>query len=212
VDDGSSDGTPEFLAAQRTAWPQFRWIRHPQNEGKGGAVRTGMLAGEGQRLLFADADGATPIDEESRLSAAIQQGADIAIGSRLLADGDAKRSRHWLRGLAGRVFAATARRLLRLPIRDTQCGFKMFRRDVAHRLFSCVEEPGFLFDLEVLARANRLGYRIAEVPIHWTEVPGGHLSLARVFPRILLDLWRLRQRLERNVTSAERATEDSGGT
>lgn len=197
VDDGSTDGTRALLEAQAAVWPQFRWIANPQNEGKGASVRTGVLACNGARLLFADADGATPIEEEERLSAAILSGADVAVGSRLKADAAAKQSRSWLRGLAGRLFAATARRLLRLPVQDTQCGFKMFRAEVGHRVFSQVREPRFLFDLEVLAVAHRLGYRIAEVPILWTEVGGGHLSLARVFPRILLDLWRLRQRLER---------------
>lgn len=195
VDDGSTDGTIAWLERLAADWPQLRWISHPQNEGKGAAVRTGILAARGEMLLFADADGATPIEEEGRLAAVFKSEADVAIGSRLLEDSGAKRSRHWLRGLAGLVFATVARRMLDLPVQDTQCGFKMFRREAGHRLFSQATEPRFLFDLEVLALAHRLGYRIVEVPIHWREVPGGHLHLAREFPRILVQLWRLRRRL-----------------
>ncbi len=125
----------------------------------------------------------------------VSPGADLAIGSRLAAASDARRSRTWLRGLAGRCFAAVARRMVRLAIRDTQCGFKMFRGEVGRKLFSAVQERGYLFDLELLALASRLGYKIAEVPVDWTEVPGGHLSLSRDLVRILVNLWHLRRRL-----------------
>jgi dolichyl-phosphate beta-glucosyltransferase len=195
VDDGSTDGLVALLSQAGCDWPQLRWLQHTQNQGKGAAVRTGMLAALGQRLLFADADGATPIEEEPQLSEAIQRGADLAIGSRLLAAADARRSRTWLRGLAGRGFAWLARTALHLSVRDTQCGFKMFRADVGQRLFSLLEEPGFFFDLELLARAERLGYRIAEVPVNWREVPGGHLHLARILPRVLAAVRRIRRRI-----------------
>jgi dolichyl-phosphate beta-glucosyltransferase len=195
VDDGSGDGLAGALDGLAAAWPQLCVIRHAQNQGKGAAVRTGMLAARGELLLFADADGATPIDEESRLAAAIGAGADLAVGSRLVAAAGMRRSRTWLRGLAGRLFAASARRLLRLSVRDTQCGFKMFRRDVGRRLFSMLREPRYLFDLEVLALACRLGYRTAEVAISWREVPGGKFKLSQQFPKVLVDLWRLWRRL-----------------
>ena len=193
VDDGSDDGLCEILGPGARDWPQLRWLRHEQNRGKGAAVRTGVLASQGELVLFADADGATPIEEQGKLAEAIRGGADIAVGSRLVAAAGVKRSR--TRGLAGRLFAAVAGRLLRIPVRDTQCGFKMFRGDAARRLFSLAREPRYLFDLEVLALATRLGYRIGEVPIRWQEMPGGHLRLVRDLPRILLDLWRLRRRL-----------------
>ncbi len=195
VDDGSSDGLESILERFAVGWPQLRWIRHAQNQGKGAAVCTGVGASCGRMVLFADADGATAIDEESHLAAAIAAGADLAIGSRLAAASDARRSRTWLRGLAGRCFAAVARRMVRLAIRDTQCGFKMFRGEVGRKLFSAVQERGYLFDLELLALASRLGYKIAEVPVDWTEVPGGHLSLSRDLVRILVNLWHLRRRL-----------------
>lgn len=201
VDDGSEDGLVPLLERSGADWPQLRWLRHPHNQGKGAAVRTGILAAEGRLLLFADADGATPIEEECRLAEAIRGGAGLAVGSRLVPAAGIERSRSPVRRLTGRLFAAVARRLLGLAVRDTQCGFKMFRRDVGRHLFSLAREPGYLFDLEVLALARRFGYEVAEVPIRWTEVPGGHLSLARELPRILLDLCRLGRRLRREPGS-----------
>jgi dolichyl-phosphate beta-glucosyltransferase len=199
VDDGSSDGLADLLGRPEHGWRQLRVIRHPENRGKGAAVRTGMLAACGDLLLFADADGATPIEEESRLAAAIAAGADVAVGSRLIAAPGAARSREWFRGLSGRAFAAVARLALRLPVRDTQCGFKMFRREAGQRLFSLSSETGYLFDLEILTLARQLGYRVVEVPVSWTEKPGGHFHPTRELPRVLAALWRLRKR--RNVTT-----------
>jgi len=199
VDDGSRDGLADVLASLAGGWPELSVMRHPVNRGKGAAVRTGMLAAEGSRLLFADADGATPIDQETKLSAAIEAGADLAVGSRLAAAADATRRRVWLRGLAGRTFARLARWCLGISVRDTQCGFKIFRRDVGRKLFSLGQESGYLFDLELLVTAHRLRYYVAEVPVDWVEVPGGHMSLMRELPKTLLGLWRLRRRLVRSV-------------
>jgi dolichyl-phosphate beta-glucosyltransferase len=199
VDDGSTDGLDCLLERVAAGWPQLRLLRHTHNLGKGAAVRSGMQAARGELLLFADADGATPIADEARLAEAIRQGADLAIGSRLLSGSETHRSRTLLRGLAGRLFASLARRTLRLEVRDTQCGFKMFRGDVGRRLFALVHESGYLFDLELLGLAQRLGYRTAEVSINWTEIPGGHFSLARAIPRVLIGLPRLRRRLQQDV-------------
>jgi len=194
VDDGSRDDTAAVVQNLACYWPQLRLLRHAHNEGKGAAVRSGMLAARGDLLLFADADGATPIDEHARLAAAIAQGADVAIGSRLAPDAAICRSRDWYRGLAGKVFALAARRLLRISALDTQCGFKMFHAAAGRRLFASLTETGYLFDLELLVLARQFGIRVVEVPIQWQEVPGGHLHPLRELPRILAGLWRLRRR------------------
>jgi dolichyl-phosphate beta-glucosyltransferase len=154
-----------------------------------------MLAARGRRLLFADADGATPINQEGPLSAAIAGGAQLAVGSRLLAAPGVSRTRVWHRALLGRVFAAVARRQFGLSVSDPQCGFKMFRREEGQRLFSLVRESGFLFDLELLVLAKRLGCTIVEVPINWLEVPGGHFRPARSVVQIFAEMRRLRWRL-----------------
>lgn len=195
VDDGSHDGLANLLAEISEGWPELRVIEHPRNLGKGAAVRTGMTAAEGETLLFADADGATPIGAESKLAEAIAEGADVAVGSRLVSAEGVSRQRTWIRGAAGRLFALIARRCLHIGVRDTQCGFKMFRRDAARQLFARSRESGYLFDLELLGWADRLEMRVAEVPIDWADVPGGHLSLVREVTRIFPGLIRLRRRL-----------------
>jgi dolichyl-phosphate beta-glucosyltransferase len=193
VDDGSRDGMAAVLQRSARDWPELRVVTHAENRGKGAAVRTGVLAAAGDLLLFADADGATPIDEHARLAVAIAAGADVAIGSRLLVGDGIRRARSRMRGVTGLLFSVVAKRLLRLPVRDTQCGFKMFRGEVGRRLFCLTSESRYLFDLELLAEAQRLGYRIVEVPINWHEVPGGHLHPLLELPRIMAGLWRLRR-------------------
>jgi dolichyl-phosphate beta-glucosyltransferase len=197
VDDGSSDHLLETLTLTCGDWPEFKFIRHPRNLGKGAAVRTGVQAARGDRILFADADGATPIDEERKLSVALAAGAELAIGSRLTADSQVVRRRTWGRAVAGRLFAAVARRTFSLSVRDTQCGFKMFRRRPAERLFALSQENGYLFDIEILAFAQQLGYRVAEVAINWADRPGSRLNLWKDAGMILAGLRRVRHRLKR---------------
>jgi len=195
VDDGSREELSEILAPLRADWPQLVVMRHAANRGKGAAVRTGIMAARGGVLLFADADGATPIDQEVKLAEAVAAGAHLAVGSRLAAATDVTRQRTFSRGLAGRLFAGFARWWLKIAVNDTQCGFKMFRREVGQKLFSLGQETGYLFDLELLVLADRLGYRVAEVPVNWSDVPGGHLSLCRELGKVLVGLWRIRWRL-----------------
>jgi dolichyl-phosphate beta-glucosyltransferase len=193
VDDGSSDDLAGALGPLIAGWPQLRLVRHDRNKGKGAAVRTGMLEAAGDWLLFADADGATPIEEEEKLRRAIENGADIAVGSRMLRASLSPATRGWYRGLSGRLFAGMVRRLFGLPVRDSQCGFKMFRREVGRRLFGPCRETGYLFDLEILARGRELGYRIAEIPVRWREVPGSKVRLFRDGWKMVVGLWRLRR-------------------
>lgn len=197
VDDGSTDQLPDILAQLSAGWSEFRSVRHGRNLGKGAAVRTGVMAARGERLLYADADGATPIDQQQRLAEAIDAGADIAVGSRLVNAAGVTRSRQWHRAVIGRLFARAARMLLKTPVKDTQCGFKMLRVAPAKRLFEFSQEKGYLFDLEILALAERYGYRVSEVPISWSDQPGSRLRMHREWGKIASDLWRLRRRLAR---------------
>lgn len=195
VDDGSRDEQCERVEEMRTTWPQLVLVRHQVNRGKGAAVRTGMLAAQGAVWLFADADGATPIDQEKRLRAAIRAGADVACGSRLLSAAGTQQQRKLLRGLAGKAFAKVARSILPVPVRDTQCGFKMFTADAGRQLFAEAQENGFAFDVELLALAGHFDLRIDEVPVEWHEQPGGKVNLLRDGGKMLLELWRIRGRI-----------------
>jgi len=193
VDDGSRDGTAALLADRAAAWPRLRVVTHPMNRGKGAAVRSGVLEAVGTRILFADADAATPWQEEGKLRAAIDQGADVAVGSRLARDHRVEVRRFLGRGLAGRLFARLVRRMFRLPVRDTQCGFKMFRGETGRGLFKACDEDGYLFDVLVLALAARRGHRIAEVPIAWSDRPGSKVRPIRDGVPTVIRLFRLRR-------------------
>jgi dolichyl-phosphate beta-glucosyltransferase len=194
VDDGSTDGTTPLVEHLAGELSELRLIRLAQNQGKGYAVRSGIVNARGCRILFADADGATPIEELERLDAALDGGADLAIGSRALqAAGVQVRSRLHRR-LIGRAFHRLVRFTGVVGIADTQCGFKLFRGPVAHALFSRMRTTGFSFDVEVLMMARLFGYRIAEVPVNWTHQPGSRVNLVTDSARMAGDLFRIRLR------------------
>lgn len=194
VDDGSSDGLGFELETMAKGWSQLRLIRLPTNQGKGAATRAGVLAAAGELVLFTDADGAAPIEAEADLRARLEGGYDLAVGSRVADDRKVGSRRSLLRGGLGRAFSSIRKGLFPLPVRDTQCGFKMFRREVGRQLFETCEEDGYLFDLDILAAADRRGYRLAEVPIRWDERPGSKLRLVRDSCRMLAGIYRLRRK------------------
>ena len=176
VDDGSRDDTAQIVekAAQKAA--HIKLIRN-DHRGKAYAVRTGVLAAEGRYILFADADLATPVDQTAKLLAALEDGHDVAIGSRE-AYGARRIGEPWTRHFMGRVFNLLVRLLIMGQHRDTQCGFKAFSRQAAHDIFQSVrlygEDAALLdapavtgFDVELLYLAHRKGYRVAEVPVEW---------------------------------------------
>ena len=195
VDDGSQDRTWRVVAQVSADAPGIRLLRLERNLGKGGAVRAGVLTARGECLLVADADGATPIPELERLEAAIEKGADIAIGSRFLASRDHQytvRAR-WHRSVLGNLFNWIVQRLGISGITDTQCGFKLFRGPVAQDLFSVSRINGYGFDLETLYVAQRRGYRIMEVPINWADQPGTKVMVFQDGLRMLGEMLTVRR-------------------
>jgi hypothetical protein len=126
------------------------------------------------------------------------------IGSRLPGRQGVRLS--WARCLSGRLFALAVRSSLGLSVHDTQCGFKMFRREVAHRLFALCKQPGYLIDLELLLHAQRLGYTVAEVPVEWRDVPGSKVRLIRDGYRMLRGLWQLRRQFADAASHPQRHT------
>ncbi|HEU4685503.1 MAG TPA: dolichyl-phosphate beta-glucosyltransferase [Nitrospira sp.] len=195
VDDGSEDGTASVVEKFSDSNPEVELIRLPQRRGKGAAVRRGMQAAVGQWQLFADADGATPIEELIRLETAIEQGADIAIGSRALASRlpNFLVRASWYRTILGGLFNQAVRQAGIRGISDTQCGFKLFRRAVAEDLFAVTTIDGYGFDLELLYIAQRRGYRIAEVPVNWADQPGSKVRVLRDGLAMIRELATIRQ-------------------
>jgi dolichyl-phosphate beta-glucosyltransferase len=195
VDDGSTDATAEIVAARPEAAPggapQLTLLRRAHG-GKGAAVKAGMLVADGDYVIFADADLATPPDQLPMLTEALATH-DVALGSRIQADGsDHRRSQPIHRRLAGRLFHAFAAAWVTGPVPDTQCGFKGFRREVARDLFAQQRLSSIVFDAEVIHLARRRGFSIASVPVEWSDKRGSRM---RVRPglalRVLFDLARI---------------------
>ena len=199
VDDGSRDGTSALVRRLAEEIPGLRLIRLPAHRGKGYAVRTGVVNARGRRVLMADADGSTPFGELARLDAALDGGADVAIGSRAVHGEGVRVDARAYRRLIGRSFHLLVRTLAVRGIADTQCGFKLFRAEVAHELFSRTRRDGFSFDVEVLLMAQRRGYRIAEVPVNWTHRPGSRVNLVLDSLRMAADLFSIRAGLVRGA-------------
>ncbi|MBN1689189.1 MAG: glycosyltransferase family 2 protein [Candidatus Omnitrophica bacterium] len=191
VDDGSTDAT---VQAARDKLNDFRHkiLETPKNIGKGHAVRWGMLTGEGQYLLFCDADLSTPIEEVNRFMAAHEDGYDIVIASRGLKNSNVEVHQSALRETMGKVFNLCARTLVFRGIHDSQCGFKCFKHEVAKDLFEKQKILGFGFDAEIIYLAQRKGYRIFEAPVTWRNSPNSRVSIILDPIRMFLDLVRIR--------------------
>jgi dolichyl-phosphate beta-glucosyltransferase len=190
--DGSTDGTRSEIARVCGSASNVTVLDHAVNRGKGYAVRTGMLAATGRYVLFTDADLSTPIEEASRLLAALDAGADVAIGSRALTASNVAIRQPWWRESMGRTFNWFVQLLTVRGISDTQCGFKCFRREAAQRVFALQRLERFAFDVEVLWIAQRFGYRIVELPVTWRNDPSSTVNPLVDSTRMLLDLVRIR--------------------
>jgi glycosyltransferase involved in cell wall biosynthesis len=179
VDDGSTDGTFDVASAFANGNPKIRVLCNPGNRGKGYSVRHGMLQARGEWRLFSDADLSTPIEELEKLWCAVANGGndEIAIGSRAVDRSLIGVHQPGYRETMGRLFNVVMRAVTGLPISDTQCGFKLFRADVAEQIFSRQTLERFGFDAEVLYIAFRRGYGIAEVPVRWNHVEGSKVGM-----------------------------------
>ncbi|MCL6506631.1 MAG: glycosyltransferase family 2 protein, partial [Bryobacteraceae bacterium] len=156
VDDGSRDATARIVERFSVDHPQIRLLRNPGNRGKGYSVRHGVLESRGEWILFTDADLSAPIEELDKLFDAVRRhDADIAIGSRALDRSLIQVHQSWFRETAGRIFNLFLRILTGLPFLDTQCGFKLYRRQAAHEIFRRQRLERFGFDAEVLYIARR---------------------------------------------------------
>lgn len=191
VSDGSTDGTNDLVNQFAAEHNQFKLIDSKPNRGKGYVVRRGMLEAEADYLLFSDADLAAPIEEIEKLLPKMDA-YDIAIGSRPLKESNLAIRQPWYRERLGRMANGLIQICGLRGIKDTQCGFKLFKYSVAKDIFKRCKLDGFSFDFEALMIARDLNYTIAEVPITWHHVEGSKVVLWRDVPRNLRDLLKLR--------------------
>lgn len=195
VDDGSTDGMQALLQMAAEQWPCLRVLRHEPNRGKGYSVRSGVLEARGRYVLFTDADLSAPIEEADKLLAALEaSGADVAVGSRALDRGLIGVRQPAYREWSGRLFNVFVRALTGLPVRDTQCGIKLFRRESTRRAFELQRVTGFGFDPELLFLIKRGGGKIVEVPVRWNNDPATKVHLFRDSTRMFCELVALRWR------------------
>ncbi|HEY9712140.1 MAG TPA: dolichyl-phosphate beta-glucosyltransferase [Chroococcales cyanobacterium] len=206
VDDGSTDTTVNLVDQFAMHHDGVRLISYSPNQGKGHAVRTGIRAAKGDLILIDDADGSAPIAELSRLEDAISAGADIAIGSRNMPDQNRVINALAYRKYIGNTFNIIVQSLLLPGVRDTQCGFKLFKWQVAQDIFSVAAQNGFAFDVEILYIAKIRGYKISEIAIDWSNVEGSKVNLVIDSLKMLLEVLKIRitaliggyKKLERN--------------
>src|SRR5438270_4386652 len=177
VDDGSRDDTTDVVSRYAAEHPQVRLIQNPGNQGKGYAVRNGMLNARGKILLFTDADLSSPIAEATRLFEAIEKGADVAIGSRWLDPSLQFQRQSLKRQIMSRTYNLFIRAVLTFPYRDTQCGFKAFTRRAAEIIFPLQRIQRWGLDAEILYLAHHNRLKVAEVPVAW-----GHDERSKIHP------------------------------
>ena len=192
VNDGSRDRTPDLVRECAEHHRNLRLVENPGNRGKGYSVRNGMLNATGQILLFSDADLSSPIEEAPKLLAAIQSGADIAIGSRWLQPELQTHRQSLLRQLYGRVFNLILRIVLGLNFKDTQCGFKAFTRDSAQTVFSQQKIERWGFDPELLFLARKSGLKVVEVGVAWAHDEGTRINPLRDGLRMFGEVLKIR--------------------
>jgi dolichyl-phosphate beta-glucosyltransferase len=192
VDDGSTDKTAQEVLNIKDSFPELTLVSLGRNHGKGYAVKQGLLASHGNIALFMDADGSTPASEIKENLRYFQEGYDIVIGSRVLHSPTAKVKALPHRKSIGLVFNFLVSTFLIKGIKDTQCGFKMFRHDIIRPLWENIQIQGFGFDLEVLFLAQQMGYKIKEAPVNWKHVGKSKVHLIKDSWKMLVNIFQIR--------------------
>ena len=192
VDDGSADDTVNIVREYLPKTAILRLVRNPGNRGKGYSVRNGVMNARGQVILFTDADLSSPIEEAPKLLAALRSGADIAIGSRWMRSELQTKRQSVARQVLGRVYNLMLRTVLRLDFKDTQCGFKAFRRRAARSVFPLQRIERWGFDPEILFLALRSGFSVVEVPVRWGHDTGTRINPLADGSRMVGEMLRIR--------------------
>ncbi|MFQ6096688.1 MAG: glycosyltransferase, partial [Armatimonadota bacterium] len=192
VDDGSDDETLKIAQEVAARHDNVRTLFHWPNRGKGYAVRRGMLNARGRYRMFLDVDLATPIEETGRMLSALEEGADVVVGSRHLSESRIEVRQSRIRRWMGGAFRRLARAVLRLPTSDVTCGFKGFRAEAAERIFRAQRMDGWAFDAELIYLASAWNMKVIELPVRWRDSGDSAvrpLSAARESLAALFRLW-----------------------
>lgn len=203
VSDGSTDQTVAIAKSFNQNQLPIRVLHNKKNRGKGATVRRGVAAAQGEWVLFSDADMSTPIEEIVKLEKVMMDGADVVIASRALTGSDISDHQPFYREWMGKTFNLLVQSIVLPGLQDTQCGFKMFKRDIARKVFLALTIPGFGFDVEMLYLAKRAGAEIQEVPVSWHNVLDSKVSPLRHATQMFLDLFRVRWRHRKKTLSAQ---------
>jgi len=192
VNDGSSDETEEIVSKKIKAYDRMKLISYQANQGKGYAIKQGVNTATKDLILFSDIDFSTPITELELFLPFMEKNADIVIGTRKVQGATITRHQPGLREWLGKRFTQLSNMLLGLEISDFTCGFKLFKKKPAQKIFSKIKVKGWGFDSEILYLAHKYDYKIVEVPVVWQNDLRTKVNLARDIYRSLSDLVKIR--------------------
>jgi len=195
VDDGSR---PDQSLKSSDLPERTKFVQHVRNQGKGGAVRSGILDARGEYIVFTDSDLPFTLEPLAATAAALADGVDLVIGDRLLPDSECLAEVTPMRQLSSAVFTFMVMRVVGLPFRDTQCGYKGYRRRAAHHLYARLDTLSFAFDVEILARAICMGFAIQRQPVRLVNNEATTVRLSRHAPHMLFDMARIAWHVRRN--------------
>lgn len=196
VCDGNTDNTQAVVNGMAgSSKVKLTALRYEPNRGKGYAVRYGMLQGTGEVIMFMDADYAVPIAELEKGMQLLEKGYDVAIASRALPGSTVTSHQNLFRELSAKIYTFIQSLYLGIHYRDSQCGFKLFRKATAHDLFQRQRLDSVIFDPEILWLARRGGYRVAEFPIQWSHVADSQIVYDSLGKSLFIfqELFRIRK-------------------
>jgi dolichyl-phosphate beta-glucosyltransferase len=205
IDDGSPDKTAEVVSRMAAMIRNLKLVSLLENVGKGGAVRHGMLMAKGQMRLFTDADNSTPLDQFEKMIPYFKEGYAVVIGSRAVSGAKLDPPEPFYRQVIGKGLNLVVQALLLPGIWDTQCGFKAFTAEAAEKVFKESRIPGWGFDVETLALADHMGFKIKEMPVRWVDDARSHVRFSAGL-QFLRDIIRIRWWLWRGEYGVKPAT------
>ncbi len=192
IDDQSQDKTGEIVNKLSKKNNRIKIFTNEKRYGKGYSVRKGMLLAEGDYLLFSDADLSTPIEELNKLLSWLEKGYEVAIGSRSLKESQVIVHQPFYREIMGKIFNKLVKLFCLPDFIDTQCGFKLFKKEAAKKIFPLSRINRFAFDVEILYLAKKNNYKIKEVPIRWINSPASRVNPVSDSLKMLVDLLKIR--------------------